>query len=81
MSELRERVAWALADCEPYAVGQQADAALSAIREAGYEIVPREPTKTMLIAGGQHIAIAPTGTARLVWAAMLSAHQDKENAR
>lgn len=58
------------------------EAALDAIRAAGMEVVPREPTQEMLIQGQyakRQYPNVPSGTAaESVWRAMLATHTARE---
>lgn len=80
-SELREKIARALCDAAPARLEAEflpidppilADAALSAITEAGFVIVPREPTEAMLRAARN----APMPAVHLN---SLSAYEDLES--
>lgn len=51
----------------------EAALALSEIRDAGFAIVPLEPTEAMVDAG-----VAAKGDCETMWTAMLAASQDKE---
>jgi hypothetical protein len=60
-----------------HATTPTADAILTALRAAGYVVVPREPTDEMMFAGAQALAMemqAPSGVLMGIgYAAMLSA--------
>jgi hypothetical protein len=53
-----------------------ADAALAAIRLAGFAIVPVEPTEAMLIIG--NVVCGGGASAQDIWTAMLKAAQETE---
>jgi len=55
-----------------------ADAILSALRSAGFAVVPVEPTEVMCIAGGeaQQRCIGSWGEPRIVYRAMIVAAQE-----
>jgi hypothetical protein len=55
-----------------------ATAALAALEQAGYAIVPREPTEAMLKAGGDWLARISDGSEREIYKAMLAASSPKE---
>ncbi len=57
---------------------READAILSALRSAGFAVVPVEPTGEMCIAGGeaQQRCIGSWGEPRIVYRAMIVAAQE-----
>jgi len=61
MTDLRESVARAVKECREHVAASQDEAAdiltsaaLRAVADAGFMIVPREPTEAMLKAGGDY---------------------------
>ena len=81
MDDLREVIARAIATANKTAVdpfAAEADAALAAIKQAGFAVVPAEPSEAMLFAGETGLSEAGvddpnTGDALMCYRAMIEA--------
>lgn len=73
MDDLREVIARAIGPCldRAHNEDQLADAALAAIKQAGFVVAPAEPTEAMLDAGAEEMQHHPAPTP--VYLAMIEA--------
>jgi len=73
-------VIWpALKNCDSFFFDEQAEAALKAINDAGFVVVPKEPTEAMDDAGDKHVYSEGGYSTDViaVWKAMIHAAQEE----